>query len=593
MGTTFRFNGDNDVVIKRIDGDVTPEETLYDGKIKISNKDTLPRTSSDTIIYNPTSKTFYVGQGNSKQPVAISSVRVFKDSNSMPVAGAENILYVAIKEKQCAVWDSESKKYVHLAGSEGSGVFEKAVEEYPSAANFPAEGDKNKIYITSDNKGYRYSTVNKKYESLFGGNFIDAYTKQESDNLYSTKADLNNKADSSQVYTKAEIDQKLKDIPTGSQKGDKGDPGKSAYEIAVSNGYSGTETEWLASLKGDKGDPGTPGADGKDGVNGTNGIDGTNGKDGKDGVNGKDGAPATISVGSVKIKGQTLTVTNSGTSSAAVFDFVFPENTGSGVNGKSAYEIAEENGFTGTEQEWLASLKGKDGNPGKSVYEIAKDNGFTGTEAELLASLKGKDGVNGADGTNGTNGKDGVDGKPGADGKSAYDIAVKNGFAGSESDWLDSLKTDTSNFVTLNKYNEVLARLEALENKYKDSGKTSTGESTEAFSGVVFGMNLGTEDDDENFVPSAKSVNIKEFDSVNNFSYATDISQIPSGSAPYYRIFTSQSEARVSGGTMVGTEITTDERTKMALPERYAKTALYWFGEHTAIDADAPTITNL
>ena len=30
--------------------------------------------------------------------------------------------------------------------------------------------------------------------------------------------------------------------------------GKSAYEVAVKNGYIGTETEWLASLKGDKGE---------------------------------------------------------------------------------------------------------------------------------------------------------------------------------------------------------------------------------------------------------------------------------------------------------------------------------------------------
>ncbi len=34
-------------------------------------------------------------------------------------------------------------------------------------------------------------------------------------------------------------------------------PGYSAYEIAVKNGFEGTEKEWLASLKGDKGDPGT------------------------------------------------------------------------------------------------------------------------------------------------------------------------------------------------------------------------------------------------------------------------------------------------------------------------------------------------
>ena len=32
--------------------------------------------------------------------------------------------------------------------------------------------------------------------------------------------------------------------------------GKSAYEIAVSQGFSGSEAEWLLSLKGEKGDAG-------------------------------------------------------------------------------------------------------------------------------------------------------------------------------------------------------------------------------------------------------------------------------------------------------------------------------------------------
>lgn len=31
-------------------------------------------------------------------------------------------------------------------------------------------------------------------------------------------------------------------------KGDKGDQGKSAYELAVENGYSGSEEDWLASI---------------------------------------------------------------------------------------------------------------------------------------------------------------------------------------------------------------------------------------------------------------------------------------------------------------------------------------------------------
>lgn len=35
------------------------------------------------------------------------------------------------------------------------------------------------------------------------------------------------------------------------------------------------------------------------------------------------------------------------------------------IRGLSAYEVAVVNGFTGTEQEWLASLKGEDGAPGE------------------------------------------------------------------------------------------------------------------------------------------------------------------------------------------------------------------------------------
>lgn len=52
------------------------------------------------------------------------------------------------------------------------------------------------------------------------------------------------------------------------EKGDKGDAGtngKSAYEVAVSNGYSGTQAQWLASLKGADGAPGKDGSAGKDG----------------------------------------------------------------------------------------------------------------------------------------------------------------------------------------------------------------------------------------------------------------------------------------------------------------------------------------
>ena len=49
------------------------------------------------------------------------------------------------------------------------------------------------------------------------------------------------------------------------EKGDAGADGKSAYEVAVANGYSGTQAQWLASLKGADGVPGKDGSNGKDG----------------------------------------------------------------------------------------------------------------------------------------------------------------------------------------------------------------------------------------------------------------------------------------------------------------------------------------
>ncbi|MEE9355567.1 MAG: hypothetical protein V3U75_08255 [Methylococcaceae bacterium] len=62
--------------------------------------------------------------------------------------------------------------------------------------------------------------------------------------------------------------------------GSNGTNGASAYELAVANGFSGTEQAWQDSLKG------------ADGTNGSNGINGTNGVDGVDGSNGVDGVDA-------------------------------------------------------------------------------------------------------------------------------------------------------------------------------------------------------------------------------------------------------------------------------------------------------------
>jgi hypothetical protein len=61
---------------------------------------------------------------------------------------------------------------------------------------------------------------------------------------------------------------------TGGTVGPPGPDGKSAYEVAVDEGFEGTEQEWLDSLKGDQGDPGEPGEPGAPGEPGEQGIQG-------------------------------------------------------------------------------------------------------------------------------------------------------------------------------------------------------------------------------------------------------------------------------------------------------------------------------
>lgn len=150
--------------------------------------------------------------------------------------------------------------------------------------------------------------------------------------------------------------------------------------------------------------------------------------------------------------------------------------------GLSAYEIAVQNGFTGTAEQWLKSLEGKsayqiavdlgfdgdeaaflqslvgekgdDGADGKSIYDIAKEEGYEGTEAEFLKSLVGKSAyqswldlgnvgtevefLSSLVGAPGEDGKDGV-GTQGEDGESAYEGAVRFGYEGTEEEFYEGL----------------------------------------------------------------------------------------------------------------------------------------------------------
>lgn len=80
----------------------------------------------------------------------------------------------------------------------------------------------------------------------------------------------------------------------GSIDGMRGARGYSAYEIAVQEGYVGTKTEWLASLRGDtgeKGEKGDRGEQGIQGIQGEQGIQGIPGIQGEIGPKGDKGDP--------------------------------------------------------------------------------------------------------------------------------------------------------------------------------------------------------------------------------------------------------------------------------------------------------------
>lgn len=125
------------------------------------------------------------------------------------------------------------------------------------------------------------------------------------------------------------------------EKGDKGDTGergqngKSAYEIAVANGYTGDEEQWLASLKGRDGERGRDGRNGFSAYELADGelLYGTVGKwlNSLKGATGDAGKSATVTIGTVTT-GETASVTNTGTESAAVLNFVLPAG-GGGNNG--------------------------------------------------------------------------------------------------------------------------------------------------------------------------------------------------------------------------------------------------------------------
>ncbi len=164
--------------------------------------------------------------------------------------------------------------------------------------------------------------------------------------------------------------------PSGAS-GTNGTNGQSAYQAAVTNGFVGTEAQWLTSLQGATGSTGATGPTGSTGATGAAGAQGIQGLPGPSGASGANGTNGAV--------GATGAAGPSGASGT------------NGTNGQSAYQAAVTNGFVGTEAQWLTSLQGATGSTGAT--------GPTGST--------GAQGIQGLPGTNGTNGAVGATGAAG------------------------------------------------------------------------------------------------------------------------------------------------------------------------------------
>lgn len=163
----------------------------------------------------------------------------------------------------------------------------------------------------------------------------------------------------------------------------RGDDGKNAYELAVQNGYRGSLSNWLASLKG------------------------------SDGIG--------LKVRGTRNSTEALPIVDNLDGDAYIVNTImyvwvldkWVKVGQTGPRGFSAYQLALAHGEINdsvSELEWLESLKGKD------AYELAIENGNISasvTRPEWINSLEGDD---------------------------AYVVATQEGFVGSRDEWLESIR---------------------------------------------------------------------------------------------------------------------------------------------------------
>ena len=160
---------------------------------------------------------------------------------------------------------------------------------------------------------------------------------------------------------------------------------------------------------------GTTSATVKNGTNGTNGKDGTNGTNGTNGVSVSSVSQTATSTADGGTNVITVTLSDGTKSTCNVLNGTKGSkgDTGAagsaGTNGKSAYELAVAGGYTGTQTEWIASLKGEKG-----------DTGAVGPKGDT-----GAIGAIGPQGPKGDTGEIGPQGPAGADGKDGKDMTAQ------------------------------------------------------------------------------------------------------------------------------------------------------------------------
>ena len=163
--------------------------------------------------------------------------------------------------------------------------------------------------------------------------------------------------------------------------------------------------------KGEKGDIGEPGIQGPTGAKGDTGEQGPIGPQGEQGPKGDDGSVWTPEI------------SDDGEISWKLYDnpvepIVKNIKGPQGIAGKSAYDLAKEDGFSGTLEEWLESLKGSQGAKGDTGEQgPAGEQGLKGDTGEQgIQGLKGDAGEQGPIGPTGPQGIQGPKGDTGEQG---------------------------------------------------------------------------------------------------------------------------------------------------------------------------------